>query len=722
MNWKAGNKWLTVMLVGLVMGCGAETESDDGVPDRDVNEWGQPTFSVSDNSEVAPGKDDAISGQRGLPTSVDNLATSVWDVRNAWEDTDTAAARQAGPAWGEDSGLSWDEKYQRWVDSLERIDSVGGYSTYDTFMLKTPWGKQVPAPTLECAEVAIFLRITFASWYNLPFFMEARDAEGRVYFGHFGMRRDNGKFGSMPNFRDRYSDFSDRADSVRDGGEWPSDSRLRELTIPGSFDDEQPQLGDGLHAGAYFDEIYLNKRVGYFMRLTLAWFGSINLADPVNTFNLAPASIRPGDVLVERWQQQGIGHTLIVMEADEVGTTDVNGATVPQFEVEVASGSMPRRQPKWESSGASKRYFSLDATGGEGKESYGGGLKRWRITKEISGRWTNVVPAEYAAAWVNSTDHDAISGRLDTFRDILVELSPEQKRSVILELIESKRLHLQNYPASCAARIAREEAFDSLYELMADEYGMSADDVDAEYRRMADYVFAELEYDKSKTCCWNRSTPQMYEIVMDLNATAQADAEMCVAPIVFMNRDDGTDGFELFRQHAVELGRGDEWVEWSADESCPWEDIPEATVAEVDHTTYCELPGGGQPEPDEPVVTGDRVTATFGAGDIPDNDTGGLVVSSTVEAAGEITSAVVDVDISHTWRGDLEIVLVHPDGTELTLKTADGSSDADVNEQYEAAGLIGKSAAGEYQLIIRDTAEVDTGTLNEASITLGVQG
>ncbi len=73
-------------------------------------------------------------------------------------------------------------------------------------------------------------------------------------------------------------------------------------------------LFEGARAGAYMDEVFLNKRAGYFMLLTLAHFGSMHLASPRNTFNLKPESIQPGDVLLARWQRRSDGHTLVVKE------------------------------------------------------------------------------------------------------------------------------------------------------------------------------------------------------------------------------------------------------------------------------------------------------------------------------------------------------------------------------------------------------------------------
>ncbi len=709
------SRLLTLLIVLAAWGCGTDESSD--APERATNEWGKATFDATDDEEIAPTeKNDAITGQRGLPVSVDTSSTAVWTVSNAWEDTDTPAARKAGMAWGENSGLTWEEKYHRWVQSFEHTENESGWG--ETFLMTTPWGKTLPAPALECAEVAIFLRITFASWYNLPFFLEARDADGRLYFGHFGMRRADGKFGRMPNFKTRYPDFSSQASDVLAGGEWPSDEELAGKKIPGSFDDAQPMLGPDAHAGAYFDEIYLNKRVGHFMILTLAWFGSVNLADPSNTFNLKPEAVVGGDVLVKRWQKTGIGHVFVVMRGEKVGEKVEEDVVIPQLEVEVASGSMPRRQPVWENPGASKRYFSNSSTGGPDTVQFGGGLKRWRIAKNIGGRWTNVVPASSTQAWIDSTDHETLAGRLDRFEEILVELSPDQKRDVLLDVIESKRQHLRRFPASCSARIAREEAFDDLYLLMETEFGMRASEVDSEYRLLEDYVFAELEYEKSKTCCWNSSTSDMHEIIMDLNLNEQQAADQCVAPIVFMNRDDDADGYDLFRQHAAELGREDQWVAWSADESCPQANVAVDTPVDPEYTPYCELAG----EPMEPTGEVRSVKTSFGSGiDIPDNDDTGLVLTTEIAEDSTVDQASVALNITHTWRGDLEVILVHPDGTEATLHSREGSSEDNLRGVFTTPLFEGKNSAGTWTLIVRDRAAMDTGTVESADLEVTLQ-
>lgn len=665
--------------------------------------FGKPTFGAVNAPEVTPGKADSVGGLRGPSVMIDGGPTAVWEVTRQWEDVDA----EEGVAWGAGSGLTWEQKFERWVGSMEPIASEstpGGF----TFMLTTPWGKVLPAPVLECAEVAIFLRVTFASWYNLPFYLEGVGPQGRVFFGHFGMRLGEERFARTPNFRDRYDDFSADADMIRqDLGAWPSDPQLATKKIPGSFDDAQPMLGEGAYTGAYFDQIFLNKRAGHFLITTLAYFGSIHLADTRNTFNVKPDSVTAGDVLVERWQATGIGHALLVMRSREAG--EVDGEMT--YEAELASGSMPRRQPVWESPGASKRSFTLDYTGGPDYVSYGGGLKRWRVAKVVDGRWANVVSAQMQPAWIDSSDTGAISARPEQFGELLVELSFEQKRDVLLGVIESKREHLRRFPASCSARIGREEAFSDLYALMEAERDWSKDRVDSEFRVLEDYVFAELEYGQSKTCCWNSSNAQMYEIIMDLNIKNQEDADMCVDVVVFKNREDDADGYQLFREFAQQTDRGEQWRTWRADESCPQANVAEDTEAEHAGSTYC----------DAQIITtpGDIARrADFGANlDIPDADPVGLELTAELGDATPST-LLVHIEIEHTWRGDLAIELIRPDGERLELKGADSRDSADdVSVAYDASALLdGGSVEGVWTLRVVDTFQRDVGVLIQASI------
>ena len=312
--------------------------------------------------------------------STDTSRTQVWSAVNKWEDRDTAAARAAGVAWDVDSGLNWDEKYALWIQSMPRTTGVMGYPT---FIVTTPWGKTLESPALECAEMSIFLRITFSAWYELPFVMESMDSSGkRVYFGHNGVRTANGRYANSPEYALLYRDYSTM--SPEDYQEsWPEDTVLRGRSLDGGSD-EQPMIGDGATTGTYLDEIHLNKRAGHFIMLALNYLGSANLADANNAYNIVPEAVRPGDA---RWSSAGSGSasatpwwsrtwTVLGEEPRLARVSGPDAAAAGQVGVGRGVEELLHHQL------GPARGEQLE---GDEYARLGGGPKRWRVTKNIDG-------------------------------------------------------------------------------------------------------------------------------------------------------------------------------------------------------------------------------------------------------------------------------------------------------------------------------------------------
>lgn len=554
--------------------------------DLSTNADGKPTLERT-RWKPSGGKSDSIQGRPGLPTSVDNAPTAVWEVNNAWDERDSAA----GIAWGRQSGLTWNQKFRRWVDSLQKTEGVDGYTTFE---LRTPYGKTVQAPVLECAEVAIFLRVAFANWYDLPFFLEARDSDhDRLYFGHFGIRTRDGRWRDTPKFKDQYVDFSYLRDQLPEQLDtWPSDEKLRDKGLLGADDDAQPMIGPDAEAGAYFDEIFLNKRVGHFLAYTLIFFGSTNLADSVNTFNIPVAKLRPGTFTVKRTDFNGVGHVRIVMERQSLGYIRMWDNKYPHMRLELASGSMPRRQPRWGSAYRAQAAVAENRLGGDGYRAYGGGFKHWRVAKPIDGRWTNSVPRLMEDDFIATNAQQRLANRPEVADEIVSDKPLDEQKRDLIDTIQNRREQIQQMPSTCANRISRENAFEELY-LVGKELGMSREDVDRRYRQLQDYIFAELEYDQSKTCCWLSTNREMYEIIMQYNRERirNSNVRLCMEPDVFKAVDDGGSGYERYKEYAESIGRGDDWVDWSAGESCPQREFSADTEAEHNWTPACEISG-----------------------------------------------------------------------------------------------------------------------------------
>ncbi|WP_329054319.1 S8 family serine peptidase [Streptomyces violaceus] len=102
---------------------------------------------------------------------------------------------------------------------------------------------------------------------------------------------------------------------------------------------------------------------------------------------------------------------------------------------------------------------------------------------------------------------------------------------------------------------------------------------------------------------------------------------------------------------------------------------------------------------------------------VPDN---GAAIESPISVTGRSGNAPsalqVGVDITHTYRGDLVIDLVAPDGSTYRLKSAASDSADDVKTTY-TVNASSESANGTWKLRVQDTAAQDTGTLNSWKLT-----
>ncbi len=97
---------------------------------------------------------------------------------------------------------------------------------------------------------------------------------------------------------------------------------------------------------------------------------------------------------------------------------------------------------------------------------------------------------------------------------------------------------------------------------------------------------------------------------------------------------------------------------------------------------------------------------------IPDNSATGLRSTLTVSPGGAISGVTVSVDITHPYRGDLTVKLVHPSGREAVLLDRQGAGDDNVRQSFTVTALNGLDAAGNWALVVIDGAASDTGRLN----------
>ncbi|MCT7356399.1 S8 family serine peptidase [Streptomyces sp. 15-116A] len=126
--------------------------------------------------------------------------------------------------------------------------------------------------------------------------------------------------------------------------------------------------------------------------------------------------------------------------------------------------------------------------------------------------------------------------------------------------------------------------------------------------------------------------------------------------------------------------------------------------------TVQAVTGGGTP-------TGSTYASST-AFSVPDN---GSAIESPISVTGRSGNAPaalkVGVDITHTYRGDLVVDLVAPDGSVYRLKSASSSDSADDVRTTYTVDASAESANGTWKLRVQDTAALDTGRLNSWQLT-----
>ena len=104
---------------------------------------------------------------------------------------------------------------------------------------------------------------------------------------------------------------------------------------------------------------------------------------------------------------------------------------------------------------------------------------------------------------------------------------------------------------------------------------------------------------------------------------------------------------------------------------------------------------------------------------IPDNSNTWTTFTHTVNQGMKVESVEVLFDASHSYRGDLEIILVSPDGTESVMasKHSDGGNDWS-DWVFTSTVHWDEMSDGDWILKVRDQGNGDVGTVNYWSLSL----
>ncbi|HEX8705967.1 MAG TPA: endonuclease [Myxococcaceae bacterium] len=89
-----------------------------------------------------------------------------------------------------------------------------------------------------------------------------------------------------------------------------------------------------------------------------------------------------------------------------------------------------------------------------------------------------------------------------------------------------------------------------------------------------------------------------------------------------------------------------------------------------------------------------------------------------IDDAMALKGGSLNVDIPHTYRGDLVVTLTSPSGKSVKLHDRAGGSLDDLKAKFDLSAFAGESMKGDWKLTVEDTAKQDTGTLKAWDLEL----
>ena len=156
---------------------------------------------------------------------------------------------------------------------------------------------------------------------------------------------------------------------------------------------------------------------------------------------------------------------------------------------------------------------------------------------------------------------------------------------------------------------------------------------------------------------------------------------------------------------------------WAAehDWAVSWKDLLTAVRKRVGDSTFgvsgvrdnCYTPAGSRCGGQSPDV---RRFEDVAAVEIPDNEPQGVVRVVDVPDSLNAKSIGLDLQIAHTWIGDLRVTLEH-DGVEVAVWKNTGGDSHDLRQTVQLKKFAGTDVKGRWTLLVVDSGPGDVGTL-----------
>ncbi|HUN22705.1 MAG TPA: S8 family serine peptidase [Anaerolineales bacterium] len=111
---------------------------------------------------------------------------------------------------------------------------------------------------------------------------------------------------------------------------------------------------------------------------------------------------------------------------------------------------------------------------------------------------------------------------------------------------------------------------------------------------------------------------------------------------------------------------------------------------------------------------------------IPDASTAGVSNTIVCNRSGKVQNLAINVEITHPQRGDLIVRLISPDKVEVTLHHQSGGSQQNLKSTFTPTTtpalqqLLGRSAGGNWQLVVADSFLEDRGTWKNWGLELDI--
>lgn len=126
---------------------------------------------------------------------------------------------------------------------------------------------------------------------------------------------------------------------------------------------------------------------------------------------------------------------------------------------------------------------------------------------------------------------------------------------------------------------------------------------------------------------------------------------------------------------------------------------------------------------EDPEVEGTEFASTDTPIDIPDAEPGGVMgvpAVSVINVDQDVTinELTVTVDITHTYVGDLQLIVGHDGKDDILKPFGEGGGDDNLQRTFDVKAFDGNSAKGEWKLTVIDQWEKDTGRINSWKIAV----